>query len=163
MEAYEKEAAKRIQEYEDDFVKKRESQISCRDSVMQQIQSYQSEYLKKPQLEQENVELEAYLGKFADEVDYVESQMAKYDAIIEHSIKDLEKPLKKVEKIKKKNIKIEKEVLDLRTKLENNKKTMIEYIDTNINYRKVLDAEANKQKTLEKLIGDLNKKINNSA
>lgn len=160
---YEKEAAKRIKEYEDDYIKKKDKQVTCKEAVMQQIQSYQVEYMKKPQLEQENVDLEAYMNKFADEVDYIESQMAKYDAIIEYSIKDLEKPLKKVEKIKKKNIKIEKEVLDLRTKLENNKKTMIEYIDTNLNYRKLMEAEHNKQKTLEKLTADLEKKLSVSG
>ena len=159
---YEKEAAKRIAEYEEDFIKKRDNQISCKETVMQQIASYQVEYLKKPQLEEENVQLEAYLNKFSEEVDFIESQMARYDAIIEYSIKDLEKPLKKVEKIKKKNIKIEKEVLDLRTKLENNKKTMMEYVDTNLNCRKLLEMESNKQKTLEKLIGDLEKKIGGS-
>lgn len=159
MSLYEKEAEKRIEVYENDYITKRDSQINCKENVMKQIQNYQVEYLKKPQLEQENLELEAYLNKFADDVDFIESQMAKYDAIIEHSIKDLEKPLKKVEKIKKKNIKIEKEVLDLRTKLENNKKTMIEYIETNLTYRRLLDAESNKHKTLEKLVSDLEKKI----
>ena len=156
---YEKEATKRIKEYEDDYIKKRDSQINYKETLLKQITNYQAEYLKKPQLEKENDELEDYLNKFVNDVDYIESQMTKYDAIIEHSIKDLEKPLKKVEKIKKKNIKIEKEVLDLRTKLENNKKTMIEYIDTNMNCRKLLEAESNKQKTLDKLVADLEKKI----
>lgn len=156
---YELEAEKRMKEYDDDYLKKKESQINCRETVMQQISNYQVEYLKKPQFEHENAELETYLKKFTEEVDYIESQMTKYDAIIEYSIKDLEKPLKKVEKIKKKNIKIEKEVLDLRTKLENNKKTMIEYIESNLALRNHLDGEENRRNMLEKLVRDLEKKL----
>ena len=154
-----KEMTESIKKIEKDYIEKEEKVKLINIQCEEQITKYEKEAGKKEDVEKGKKKEIDFYNKYFLDVEILEKDICKYEDLMKDSLGDIKNILKKVEKIKKINSKDESNQIKNWKKLKETNDKLFSFIDTNLHCRKKIKAEQKKQLMFEKLIKDLNKKL----